>query len=468
VAQANAGSPLADAAQKKNFDAVQSLLEQQEKVNTAQGDGMTALHWAVYHDDLDVTKRLIKAGADVKAKNRYGVMPLSLACTNGNGEIVELLIDAGADPNATNAGGETVLMTAARTGRRQPVEILLAHKADVNAKERKGQTAIMWAAAEGHAEVVDALIEAGAEFRTPLPSGFTPFFFAIREGRIDVVRRLLAAGIDVNEAMRPERSADRGLSPLLLAVENGHFELANALLEAGADPNAQPSGFAALHAMSWVRRPVRGDGNPAPIGSGNMSSLEFVRRLVEHGADVNAKLKKGRSGRAQFTTTGASPFLLATWNSDLPLMRLLLERGADPSLTNADGSTALIVATGIGDLGSGDELPGSEDEALEAVRLLLDRGADVNAVDENGETAMHGASYQNRPKVVQLLTESGADVAVWNRKNKWGWTPLMIAEGHRLGNFRPSPDTIAAIRRAMLDAGVTPPVETPAASGKVD
>jgi ankyrin repeat protein len=97
----------------------------------------------------------------------------------------------------------------------------------------------------------------------------------------------------------------------------------------------------------------------------------------------------------------------------------------------------------------------------------LDHGADVNAVDENGETAMHGAAYQSRAKLVQLLAERGADVNVWNRKNRAGWTPLMIAEGQRPGNFRPAPETIAAIEQAMRAAGVAPakaPVESSGAS----
>ena len=88
---------------------------------------------------------------------------------------------------------------------------------------------------------------------------------------------------------------------------------------------------------------------------------------------------------------------------------------------------------------------------MEAVRLLLDLGAEVNAVDDNRETAMHGAAYQSRSELVQLLASRGADTNVWNRKNKWGWTPLMIAQGHRPGNFRPAPDTIAAIERAMRE-----------------
>src|SRR5262249_61412329 len=93
--------------------------------------------------------------------------------------------------------------------------------------------------------------------------------------------------------------------------------------------------------------------------------------------------------------------------------------------------------------------------------LLLKPGADVTAVDDSGETAMHGAAYRNHPKVVQLLADKGAKVAVWNRKNRTGLTPVVIAEGHRPGlNFRPSPETVAALHRVMIAAGVTPPKPT--------
>jgi ankyrin repeat protein len=459
-----AEAPLADAAERIDRATVRALVAQKADVNAVQDDGMTALAWAAYHDDLETARLLVGAGANVKAANRYGVTSLSLACTNGNEAMVRLLLEAGADPNTTLPGNETVLMTAARTGRLGPVKALLARGADVNARERKGQTALMWAAAEGHAAVVEALLTAGADFRTPLASGFTPLFFAVREGRADVVKVLLAAGADVNEAMAPKRIASgkaprRGTSSLVLAVENGHFELAVALLEAGADPNDQRSGFTALHAMSWVRKPNRGDGDdgdPAPIGSGSLSSLEFVKQLVKHGADVNARLKRGESGRGILSKVGATPLLLAAVTADAPLMRTLVALGADPRLPNAQHCTLLMAAAGVGTRAPGEEA-GTEPEAIEAVTLALELGNDVNAVDDNGETAMHGAAYKNLPKVVELLAEKGAMVEVWNHKNRYGWTPLSIAEGHRVGNFKPSPETLAALHRVMLAAGVTPP-----------
>ncbi|HEY2414580.1 MAG TPA: ankyrin repeat domain-containing protein [Pirellulaceae bacterium] len=460
-----ADTPLADAAEKDDARAIRELLRAKANVNAPQADGMTTLHWAVQHEDVATVEMLLAAKADVQAKNRYGVTPLAIACTTGSGPIVEKLLAAGADANGTLPGGETPLMTAARTGRVGPVKALLARGADVNARERKDQTPVMWAAAEGNLEVVDCLLEAGADYRTALSSGFTPFFFAVREGHSSVVFRLLAAGIDVNETMRPDRSRGntrgRSTNALLLAIENGHFELALALLKAGANPNDLPSGFSALHAMTWVRKPIRGDGDPPPRGSGTASSLEMVRQLVAAGADINTRLEKGTSGRGKFTTTGSTPFLMAARNCDIPLMRLFFDLGADPRIPNADEASPLLAAAGVGALGDGDESAGTLEEAVEACKLLIDWGADVNAVDNNGETAMHGAAYQSRWQLVQLLADRGADIPAWNQKNKWGWTPLMIAQGHRPGNFRPDPATIVAIEKVFRSKGMEPPKAVP-------
>jgi uncharacterized protein len=267
-------------------------------------------------------------------------------------------------------------------------------------------------------------------------------------------------------------SARKGTSPLMLAVENGHFDLAVVLLEAGADPNDQRSGFTVLHALTWVRKPNRGDdpdGEPSPIGSGKLSSLQFAKELVKRGADVNARLKSGKGGPGSYNRTGATPFLMAAATADVPYMRLLIELGADSSFANKDGCTPLMVACGIGVGGAAaNEVAGTEPEVLETAQLLLNRGADVNAVDANDETAMHGAAYKNLPKLVQFLADHGAKIDIWNRTNKYGWTPLMIAEGHRPGNFKPSAETIAAIQRVMLAVGVKPPETVPAAAAKTE
>src|SRR5262249_24903046 len=131
-----------------------------------------------------------------------------------------------------------------------------------------------------------------------------------------------------------------------------------------------------------------------------------------------------------------------------------------PLLPNKDGCTPLLAAAGIGTLAP-DEEAGTEPEALVAVEYLLSLGADLNTVDQNGEIAMHGAAYKSLPKVVQYLADKGARIERWKRKDKYGWTPLLIAEGFRPGNFKPSTETIEAIHRVMRAAGVTVPPPTP-------
>jgi ankyrin repeat protein len=452
---------LADAAEQRNHAALRELIGQGVAVNAEQIDGMTALHWASYYNDLKMASVLLDAGASANVANRYGFTPLSLACTNGNGPMIEALLDAGADPNATLIGGETALMTASRSGSAEAVRALLARGAEVDRQVHgRGQTALMWVAAAGHSEVTNALLEAGADRDARLPSGFTPLFFAVRQGHTNVVRTLLDAGADVNAVVEIEARAKRGLrpgsTPLLVAAVNGHFELAVALLEAGADPNANATGYTVLHAIAKVRKPGVGDNDPPPAGSGSVTSLEFVEALAAHGADLNARMtEKVNLLNTRLNMIGATPFLLAAQTSDADLMRKLADLGADSNLTNEDNSTALMIAAGIATRSPGEDA-GTESEVIEALQFTLDLGADINAVNNHGETAMHGASYKNAPGAVQFLVDQGADISIWHQRNEWGWTPLIIAEGYRFGNFKPSPPTIEALRQVMLAAGVDP------------
>ena len=453
-----ADSPLADAVEKQDAQQVTQLLQQKVDPNIAQVDGMTALHWAVYHDDFQTAQLLVNQGAQPEPQNRYGVTPLYSACLNGNPAIVRLLLKAGADANSTFSSGETALKTASRTGNPEVVQLLLKHGAKVN-PGGPGQTALMLAAAEGNAEVVKILINAGFDPNDKLDSGFTPMLFAIREGRADVVFTLLDAGVDINEAADPKSGRlPRGSTPLTLAIENGHFELAASLLELGASPNDMRTRFSPLHILSWVRKPDGGDGPddlPPPDGSGKISSLQLARILVAKGADINARSKSG-----QRHWGGGTPFYLASWTADLPLMKTLVELGADPKIAAFDGSTAYMAATGIGrkmeDLSAG-----TEEEVLAACKYLLELGVDINAVNKSGETAMHGAAYKNLPSVVTFLDESQANPKIWHQRNRLGSTPYLIAAGYRPGNFKPSYETMEAIKQALARHGIEPNEKPP-------
>jgi ankyrin repeat protein len=454
----SATADVADAAESSDWERMANLIRAGQAVNAAQADGMTALHWAVLHSERTGAEQLLQAGATVDSENLYGVRPLALACENGDGRLAELLLQSGADVDATRSGGESMLILAARAGRPEAVHALLHAGADVNARELKQQTALMWAAAEGHTAVVRQLFDAGADLQAATPAGWNAFLFAVREGRTETAQLLVRQGMDVNAPRKTDKGA-LGPTPLLLAVENGHFETAAALLDAGADPNAQPKGHGALHSVVAVRRPVRGDGDPPPVGSGRLGSLEFVRLLVRKGGDVNLRLRRGQSGFADFTTTGCTAFVLAAQTGDLALLQVLLELGADPAIPNADGATAVLAAAGVGDLGSGLEAAGTESEAIEVLRLLQQLGLDINTADENGETAMHGAAYQNWPRLIEYLDQQGMQPEVWNRPNRWGWTPLIIAHGYREGNFRPDAATIACLERVMRQRDLPIPAD---------
>src|SRR6185295_9862626 len=200
--------------------------------------------------------------------------------------------------------------------------------------------------------------------------------------------------------------------------------------------------------------------DPAPpAGAGRLPSLDFVREIVKRGANVNFRLPEGSPPRQPGTaskigTVGATPFLFAADRSDIPLMRLLLELGADPLLPNASKTTPLMAAAGVGTAEPLEEA-GEENEALEAVNMLLDLGADINAVDNNGDTAMHGAAYNIYPRVVELLAKRGADPQIWGKPDKFGRTPLFLAEGYAGRLPRPDAPTIEAVTKLMRAAGLS-------------
>ena len=461
---------LLDAIKAADEAGVRAALDRGVDVSTAEADGTTPLHRAVHANDATIVELLLAAGADAQAANRYGVRPIALACTNGNAAIVELLLNAGVDASATLAEGETALMTAARTGALDVVNLLIDHGADVNAVEHwRGQTALMWAAAEGHAELLPPLVSHGADVGARSNRGWTALLFAAREGQIDAVGTLLEAGADIEEALPVEKyerragtSAGRpstGLNALLVATHNAHFELGALLVDRGADVNVALRGWTVLHQVSWVRKTSipGGSNEPPPEGSGTMTGIEFVRKVVAAGADVNARVvSRPPVGSTRMNFIGGTPFLLAAPTGDAELMRVLAELGADPLLPNEDNTTPIMVAAGVGSASPGQN-PGTEAEVLEAVQLALELGGDLDGVDDQGQTVMHGAAYAHLPKVVTLLVDAGASVDVWNQPNARGRTPLDIAEGVQNDTVERNPLLAAAIHEAMDAAGVSIP-----------
>jgi ankyrin repeat protein len=416
-------------------------------VNAADVEGMTALHWAAHWNDLDAAKQLIRAGANAKAANRYGVTPLHEASTVGNVAMIEALLKAGADPNAPFGEGETPLMTAARTGNTDVVKILLTFGANVNARESwRGETALMFAAAENHAAVVKLLIELRADVNARTvhyefpkltggnggiihdraEGGLTPLFLAARDGATESALLLAEAGADLN-AVDPQY----GFTPTQTAIFNGHYVLAAALIAKGADVN-DGSLYTAIemrNLATYSNRP-----NPPEVDK-TLSSLDVVKLLLARGADPNRPYTKKippRQAQGDITVPpGATPLYRATKATDLTVIRLLLEKGANPSVTAKDGATPLMLACGLGarrGAAAEEDVVEKADRAdpLDAVKLFADGGADLNASNDLGNTALHYAALNGTTRIVEYLVGKGAKIDI---KNKQGRTAVELARG---------------------------------------
>jgi ankyrin repeat protein len=424
---------LVEAAQKRDRQAVQTLLKARVDVNAAQGDGATALHWAVHWDDVETADLLIRARADVNAANDHGVTALTLACTNRNSGLVEKLLDARANPNLAQATGVTPLMECARTGAADAVRVLLARGASLEPGHAKtGQDALMWAADGGYADVVKFLIEHGGNVRARSKGGFTPLMFAARAGNVETARLLLDAGADVNDVTPAHGTA------LVVASAGGHEALAIFLLERGADPDAaDASGITALHnaAQRGLTQliGVRFD-DSYRVQPPNMSAL--AKALLARGANPNAQIKgndkRGPDG-TPFSMKGATAYFLAAVSGDASLMRLLGAAGADVRLTAEGGVTPLMAAARSACTGSC-EYRGASDEvdesalaaALDAVKADVELGGDVRTATEEGLTAMHMAAFTGADGLVQFLADRGAAADV---QDKYGETPWSMAAG---------------------------------------
>jgi ankyrin repeat protein len=566
-------APVAEAAKSGDREAVRALLKQGMDVNAAEGDGMTALHWAARRGDVELAQMLLYAGANARAMTRLGAYtPLILASQTGNAAIMALLIKSGADAGAATTSGTTPLMLAAASGKADAVGVLLEAGADPNATElARGETALMFAANYNRVEAMKALIAGGAglsvttkvtdlagltspeeeffrqqqqqqqqsggpagggqgqnrpagaptaapggpgrgpagqggppaqagggrggapqnprgpdiagvtrQFRfnelVATQGGMTPLLFAARQGHLDAARTLLDAGADINQASAGDRT-----SPLLMAIINGHYDLAKLLIERGADVRlASTNGATPLYAtlnVQWAPKSLYPQ--PRAYTQQTTTHLELMTMLLDKGADVNARLKMKvwYSGYnfdlAGVDEIGATPFWRAAYASDVEAMKLLVARGADPSIPTSrpagrprtgDGGrenvqdvsglppvpvggpavTPLQAASGVGyaegfAANSHRYAPGG---MLAAVKYLVeDLNADVNARDHEGNTALHHAASRGDVEMILYLVSKGADVKAVNRE---GQTTADMANGP-VQRTQPYPEALALL-----------------------
>ncbi|HUF71910.1 MAG TPA: ankyrin repeat domain-containing protein [Gammaproteobacteria bacterium] len=473
LSAARAASALVDAAGDGEAAAVIALLADGADPNARSEDGTSALHWAAYHDDVELARALVAAGATADVINEYGSTPLSEAAAIGNPRMIALLLDAGADVDRANADGQTPLMIVARTSKVEAAKLLIDAGADVNRAERwRGQTPLMWAAAQGQPGMIRLLLESGAEpdvrsaanewprqvsgepRRMYRPTGgLSPLLFAAREGCTECVAALLEGGAN------PDFANPDNVTALFIAIDNGHMDAARVLIEAGANVNKWDW---------WGRTPLFAavDQNAIPSGgradrrsADAMLPIEVIGLLLEAGANPDLQLKMSTPYRSivddrgcdSMLKTGMTPLLLAAKTFDAEAMRPLLESGANFDLPNQDGIRPIHAAAGLGSSscdprGYGSGIPhyetaDVEDASIAALRVLIEAGADVNAQapvvsavggggrfggSRTGQTALHGAVTWGWNDVVRFLVDQGARIDI---ADAGGRTPYDTAVG---------------------------------------
>jgi uncharacterized protein len=426
-----------------------ALLGKRVDPNIAEPDGTTPLHWAVRNNDTALVDRLIRAGGDVKATNRYGISAIALACESGSAPIVERLIAAGVSANATGPYGETALHTCAHAGKVEAAKVLIARGAALDAGDSwRGQTPLMWAAAQRHPDMMRALIEAGADVnaRSTIiawerqrtseprdkwlpPGGLTPMLFAAREGCVDCVKVLVSAGADPN-IVDPDQ-----YSPLVISLINGHFDVAGALIDAGANLDMQDKvGRTALWA-AVDSHTIPSSNRPAPRETDDaLGSMDIIKKLLDRGAKVDVPLRAQVPYRTKLDRggdgvlgAGTTPLLRAAKAGDVPVIKMLLEKGANPRQVTRNSVNAVMMAANVA--AREEDMTGrnkTQKEAIESIRLLVAAGTDINGVDNQGRTAAHGAAMWGWTDVVRVLNENGLKLDI---QDKRGYTALDTALG---------------------------------------
>jgi ankyrin repeat protein len=477
------------AARNGNPQAIKVLVAAGADVNAKEGMRQTtALMWAAEQRHPAAVKALLEVGADYSAKSGPAGLPRNRTVGPINGDAVAsagqrrraaaaagrtieeqirfeqatgTFVGAGAGFGAGQPDGDAPAPAAAR-GRGAAAAGRGAAAAGRGGAAGRGAAAAQPAADADQAadDIVAGLVGGGS-------GGLTPLVFAAREGDIESAKLLLDAGADVNQA------TEYGWTPLLTATNNRNYKLGAYLIERGANVNiANKGGWTPLY-LATDNRNIEGGDYPVP--KPDMDHMDYIKLLLDRGADVNARVKENTLQRTIFTNqwfleAGATPFIRAAQSSDLELMKLLLARGADPKATTDHKDTALTASAGIGWV-DGVVYERSPKDNVEAVRMLLDLGVDPNAANNDGRTALMGAAHKGRNEVVQMLVDRGARLDVRDKGSRdtgnpaskiagRTWQPLDYADGLvRFGvqSAVEHRETAALIRKLMTERGLPVP-----------
>ena len=531
--QVDGATALHWAVYRDDAEMVTQLIRAGANVNVANREGVTPLAMASLYGRPAIIEALLKAGADAKQRAANGETLVMFAARNGNPAAIKALVAAGADVNAKEKlRGTTALMWAVEQKHPAAVKTLVELGADVGARSgpaglprnylaprvrtdavegaarrhaaaaaagRTYQEQLEWEAAHGMTislgfrgtlNAGGNRGEAAAPAAAPAPApaqandgddsevivaglvgsgggGLTPLIFAAREGDLESAKYLLDGGADVNQ------TSEYGWTPLLTAANNRHYKLGADLIERGADVNiANKGGWTPLY-LATDNRNIEGGDYPVP--KPDMDHLEFIKILLDRGADPNSRARDNTLTRTIFTMqwfheNGATPFVRAGQSSDVELMQLLLDYGADPFMATENGDTALTASAGIGWV-EGVTYERSPKDNLEAVRMLLDLGLDPNGRNREGRTPLIGAALKGRSDVVQLLVDRGAKLETRDGGSRDTDTTVSVLAGHtwqaidyadglvRVGvqSAIGRPETAALIRKLMTDRGLPVP-----------
>ncbi len=417
---------LVEAVRSGDVEAVQGLIEAGTDVNVAQGDGMTALHWAAKRRDVEIAEMLIQAGADVEAGTRIGqYTPLHLASRSGAARITELLLEAGSDPDrATTNSGAKPIHFAAGGGNPYTIRMLAEHGADVNAREGAwGQTPLIFAAANNRPSAIEALLDAGAD-----PG--------LRAEAMDVPRQ---ASIDqqaeerLNEVLDEFREAEDGdpetWEPTPKQLETAIMEAREVQRSSGEEVDEYEDGELAEDQVAGYPDLVGSWGGLTPLLHATRAGhLEATLALLEGGAEINQV-----SGGDE-----TSPLLMAVLNGHFDLATILLEKGGDPNLASDAGTTplyAVLEREWAPRAGYAHPLNHYRQDTtyLELMEAFLEAGADPNArlsrhlwymqytfdslrIRLGGATPFWRAAYATDVDAMRLLVEYGADPEIATRR----------------------------------------------------
>jgi ankyrin repeat protein len=277
----------------------------------------------------------------------------------------------------------------------------------------------------------------------------TALLYAARDGRLDAARSLVSADADVRLTDPNE------ITPLLTAILNDHLDVARFLIDHGANVNTPDFwGRTPLWAAVDVRNMDLDHG--IDKGVDREPVFDFIKLLIDKGANVNARTKEYHPGRRWLYSlgdvswvdmTGQTPFLRAALSGDTKVMHLLLDHGADPNITTLAGTTALMAASGV-NWTVAQTYTVSKEALLEAVKICLELGADVNATNSMGLTAVMGAANRGSDEIIKFLVEKGARLDI---KDASGRTPVAWAEGVFLASVgaERKPSSVALLQKLM-------------------